>query len=49
MALTRLHICQDIVKGAFQKLNFHLSKPKHVVGTLKDGLNEMVLLSTENK
>ena len=38
-----------LVKRVYQKIIFFIiSQPKHVVGTQKNHLNEMVLLSTQN-
>ena len=37
-----------LVQCAYQKNNFLISRPKHVVGTQKNRLNETVLLSTQN-
>ena len=39
---------RTLVKSAYQKINFLISQPKHVSGTQKNRLNEMVLLSTQN-
>ena len=40
---------RNLVRGAQQKFNFLISQPKtYVVGTQKNRLNEMVLLSTQN-
>ena len=38
-----------LVKSVYRKFNFLISQPKtYVVGTKKNGLNETVLLSTQN-
>ena len=39
-------LCRPEVKSAYQKIAFLISH--HVVGTQKNRLNEMVLLSTQN-
>ena len=55
-----VEICQQVVisqqihmleaQSVYQKINFLISQPIHiyVVGTQKNGLKEMVLLSTQN-
>ena len=35
-------------KNTYLKINFLIFQPKHVVGTQKNRLNEMVLLSSHN-
>ena len=54
MAFSSLGFGRDrpLVKSAYQKIIFLISQPKHnfyVVGTQKNGLDEMVLLSTQNR
>ena len=44
----KANVTKALVKSAYQKLNFLISKPKHVVGTQKNRLNETVLLGTQN-
>ena len=41
-------IVRLLVKSAYQKNNFLISQPKHVVGTQKNRLNDMVLLISQN-
>ena len=41
-------MARPLVKSVYQNYNCLISQPKHVVGTQKKGLNEMVLLSTQN-
>ena len=40
-------LIRTLVKSAYQKFNFLISEPKHVVGSQKNRLNETVLLSTQ--
>ena len=45
---TEVDAARTLVKSVYQKTNFLISQPKHVVGTQKNRLDEMVLLSTRN-
>ena len=48
MAGALITVSKPLVKSAYQKNNFLISQPKHVVGTQKNHLNETALLSTQN-
>ena len=44
-----ISVSRTLVKSAYRKTNFLISQPKtYVVGTRKNSLNEMVLLSIQN-
>ena len=42
------YLSRPSVKSAYQKINFLILQPKHIVGTQKNRLNKSVLLATQN-